>query len=291
MGYALKLTATATPNTINPATNQPDPILTLFDNTTGAPVAPIPFTTPVTVTATTALNSWVSRYGTSFPALGLYVKFTHVPSWGLATSYNSVGLSNTLYATVATPTAPMAVPWVGVLDKACDWGKRISNANSATTALAKGLYDTGTYNGYITHTTWPTPHQDGVETFQVPGFLSTLKGDCRDFSDFMVCLSNAIGAKPLQSQRSASVTDIDNHTSVLETNNFVAAPWDPSLPQAESWNYHQWSTSDNVFDACIGTTATPLVNLTLTTYFSTLVDQSLPYFWKPQAPFTPTLSN
>ena len=146
LGYALKLQAT--PNTTDPATSQADPALTLFDNTTGVPVAPVAFTagTSVTVSATTALYSWVAKYAASFSPLSFYVKFTHVtptPTWKQVATLN---LSNTLYAVIATPTAPMATPWTGVLDYACSWAARTTNATDATKAATKGLYDHGHYD-------------------------------------------------------------------------------------------------------------------------------------------------
>lgn len=291
MGYLLKLQAS--PNTTNPATNAADPVLTLYDNTTGSPTVPASCSASTTVAATTALNSWVAAYTTSFPVLTFYVEFTKIPTptWSVLSSYNS-SVGNTVYTTVAAPSAPMASPWVSVLSYACNWAKRTSDATNATTALAKGLYGTFTYDGSTTHTVWSNPPADGVETFRLPSFMSAAQGDCRDFSDFMVCSSNALGAKALQSQRSDTVANINKDQVEFRTKNFIAAPYQQqAVPSSNSWVYHQWSVADNVFDACIGTTPTPLVNLPLSTYFSTLVDQTLPYRWNPQAAFTPTVSN
>jgi len=289
LGYGLKLQAT--PNTTNPAANQADPVLTLCDNTTSSPFTPTSCGSSVSIAATTALNSWVSTYSLSFSPLTLYVEFTKLPTpvWVSLGSYPS---GNTLYAVVATPTAPMATPWVPVLDKACNWARRTSDATSATTAIAKTMYNAFTYYGNTTHTVRPTPDVDGVETFSVLGFLSDKQGDCRDFADFLVSSSNAIGAKNLQSQRSDTVANIDRGQVEFRTKNFIAAPYQQqAVPSSNSWVFHQWSVADNVYDACLGTTPTPLVNLPLSTYFSTLVDQTLPYKWNPQAAFTPTLSN
>ncbi len=290
LGYGLKLQAN--PNTVNPATNQADPALTLYDNTSGSPFAPTPCGSSITIAATTALNSWVSTYSTNFSPVSLYVEFTKLPTpvWASLGSYTNFG--NTLYAVLATPTAPMATPWVPVLDRACNWARRTSDATSATTALAKAMYNTFTYNGYTTHTVRPNPDVDGVETFSLPRFLSDAQGDCRDFADFLASSSNAIGAKNLSVQRSDTVSNIDKGQIEFRTKNFIAAPYQQqAVPSSNSWVFHQWSVADNVYDACIGTTPTPLVNLPLSTYFSTLVDQTLPYRWNPQTAFMPTLSN
>lgn len=292
MGYLCKLQAN--PNTTNPATNAADPVLMLYDNTTASPAVPASCTASTTVAATTALNSWVSSYAMNFPVLTFYVEFTKIPTptWSALSSYNN-SVGNTVYATVATPTAPMATPWVSVLNNACSWAKRTSDATSATTALAKAMYNTFTYNGYTTHTVTPNPDVDGVETFRLPRFLSDGQGDCRDFADYLASSSNAIGAKNLSVQRSDTVANIDKGQVEFRTKNFIAAPYQQqAIPSSNSWVFHQWSVADNVYDACIGTTPTPLVNLPLSTsYFSALVDQTLPYRWNPQTAFTPTISN
>ncbi len=297
-GYTLKLTAN--PNATNAGTGQPVPPLTLYDNTTASPVAPTSFSgSSATVTATAALSGYVARYTTTFSPVTFYVQFTHVtptPTWGVAGSCTPSG--NMIYAVVATPTAPMATPWVPVLDYACKWATGATDAASATTALAKGLYNNGAYNGNIFYTDTP---QDGEETFHLKNFLSntarggTLTGDCRVFADFLCCLSNGIGAKSLQVQRSAAVADIspnkDGHCHFF-TKNFVNAPWDSSVPSPNSWDYHEWACSDVVFDACMGTTPTPLVNLTEPNYQSAVVDYTLsPHFFQAQSAFTPTIVN
>lgn len=144
MGYAV--TVQANPNTTNPSTSQPDPTLTLYDNSSSGPSL---CGTYFSVNATTALDNWVARYTETFTALNLYVKFTKIPTptWSQVQSYanphNTIG--NTLYALVAGPTAPMVRPWYGVLDDACVWAARTADATTATTDLATGLYSNGTY--------------------------------------------------------------------------------------------------------------------------------------------------
>ena len=69
-----------------------------------------------------------------------------MPTRSALGSYNSY-VGNTVYATVATPTAPMDQPWVGVLDDACTWAKGTSDASVTTTPLlgANALPPTATY--------------------------------------------------------------------------------------------------------------------------------------------------
>ena len=118
-GYTLKWLAA--PHTTDPSTSQPDPMLTLFDNSSGSPTA---CGSSVSVNATTLLYNWIARYTETFPALNFYVKFNNVtptPTWGLVGSYGTANPGNTLYALLSNPTGLMSPPWVGVLDDACVW--------------------------------------------------------------------------------------------------------------------------------------------------------------------------
>ena len=309
LGYGLKLQAA--PNTTDPATNKADPTLTLYDNTAASPFVPMPCTASTTVAATKSLYPWVATYIESFPTLTFYVKFTKlpVPVWRAISSYGG-SVSNTMYATVATPTAPMAKPWVGVLNYACAWAKRMSDATSATTALVNAEYNNCTYNGG--KVAFTDPFTDTQETFHLKAFLGNstpkpLYGQCNDFSDFLVCLSNAVGATQLQSQRSASTLDTQNG-SHFQTNPITAPP-DQNKADAKpfpgGWNYHQWTNQSTIFDACLrfgGTTSVvgmagpafgSLYNTSLVAAYQHPVNPPfLPLAdWDPQSPFVPTIAN
>ena len=278
-GYACKFQAT--PYTNDPATGQADPTLTLYDNTTGTPFTPTSCGSTITVAATTPLDKWVAIYGTS-AALSLYVKFTIIPTpvWRQLGSYP---ISNSLYAVVATPAAPMTTPWTGVLNYACTWARRTTAATGATTALAQGLYNNGTYNGGSEQ---DTTQATTPETFYLQDFLNgpaALYGQCNDFSDFLVCASNAIGAVPLQSQ----------HIPGPFTTTPITASHDPNSADATRtpWAYHQFTGSSTFFDGCLkfqGLT-TP-ADLTLQAYITTLISSSYP-FSAAWPLFTPTIKN
>ena len=274
MGYALKLTAT--PNTVNPANNQPDPVLTLFDNTTGNPVVPTVFTNPTTVTATTPLNSCVAKYATNFSTLGLYVKFTSVPSWKLVTSYNIPTCK--MYAVLAQPSSPMILPWTQVLDLACSWAARATQADAATQNLVSNEYLHCTYNGgFVADTAPPDDGSSGdaAEIFYLSDFLvgttrpftGIFQGQCDDFSDFLSCLSNAIGARPIKPQRSQTLAAINNSVdpTSITTNLLLAAnALPPTTTYSKTWNYHQFTNDPNVaggciFDGCLRLNGTTIV--------------------------------
>ena len=300
-GYTLKLQAN--PNGINAGTGQPVPSLTLYDNTTVSPVAPATFSgSMATVTATTALGSYVARYTTTLAPINLYVQFTHVtptPTWGLVSSPAASG--NTLYTVLATPTAPMATPWVPLLDYACRWATGSTDATSATTALTKAEYDGCTYNnGNYAHTDYPW--QDGSETFHLQAMLNDGTGQCNDFADFLVCLSNAIGARPLKPQRSVTATEYANG-SRFYTKAITAAHDETAsdaAPFPGGWTYHQWANDGNILDGSLrfGGTTTPadLSGPALgTTYNLDLVSSYLHTpstpDWDPQPPFVLTVVN
>ena len=309
MGYLCKLQAS--PNTINPATSAADPVLTLYDNTTASPTVPAPCSASTTVAATTALNSWVSSYTTSLPVLTFYVEFTKIPTptWGVLSSYNSA-VGNTVYAVVATPTAPMATPWVGVLNYACNWAKRTTSATSATTALTTGLYNAGHYNGGSQAFTGS--FVDGSEDFHLKSYLASstpysLYGQCNDFADFLVCLSNAVGARPLKTQRSVTVAE-DSAGSHFFTKPVTAAPdqtKSDASPVSSGWAYHQWANDTSIFDGSIRfsgtTTPSDMTGPAFgSTYNTSLVASYLHMFsppalpvadWDPQSPFVPNIVN
>ena len=292
IGYALKLQAN--PNTTGPAvgnppvTPPPDPVLTLYDNTTSTPFVPTVCTSSATVNATTVLDAWVAKYTTTIPTLNFYVKFTSVTPavWRMVNSYGSASLGKPIYAVLATPTAPMAAPWTGVLDDACVWAARTSNATNASKALASGLYASGQYNGGFIQDTDSTT---SPETFYLLDFVyynfakgtAALYGQCNDFSDFLVCASNAIGAKPLQSQRIIGP---------FHTNPITASP-DPVFADAafRPWNYHQFTGTTTFFDGCLRFQAyTTPANLPLLTYTNGLVAPGYIYTVLPL--FTPIIA-
>ena len=300
MGYALKLQAT--PNTTNPATSQADPALTLYDNTAGSPFLPTPCGSSVTIAAPTALNGWVAEYTTSFSALNLYVEFTQLPTpvWRQIGSYPGSGgtFGNALYASLAGPSAPMSTPWVSVLDYACNWAARTTDAPTATALLTTGFYFASHYNGgtggFVDNLT------DTGETFHLKSFLTTsppLSGQCNDFSDFLVCASNALGALGLLSQRSTSVAHIQDNSAGFTTNPITDAPqFAPYVGSPTQFGFHQWTNYNTIFDGAIrfgGVTAA--VNMTGpapgTTYYNSLVDTTKPnLYWSPIT-FLPTAAN
>ena len=249
--------------------------------------------------------------------LTLWAEFTHTGltpmPWKPIISYTSSG---SIVATPSTPPWPPRRPDGPTLDRrpryACHWAGGTTNATAATTALTTQLYNTGHYNGgYHAFTDAGTdsngnliPLKDGFENFHLQGFLNSgLTAQCDDFADFLVCLSNGIGALNLQAQRSATAADIIGNYSGFTTNPITAAPIQVTPPAtggtATPWAYHQWAASA-IFDGCLrfnGTTSP--INMALTNYFNALVatlnhnyQPTGPHQdWNPQPAFTPAIVN
>jgi hypothetical protein len=209
----------------------------------------------------------------------------------------------------------MAQPWVGVLDKACDWAKGTVSATDATTALIKGEYNGCTYDGRVIYTDLAQSGvtQDGQEAFSLLKFLNNfmntrqpLTGDCRTFADFLCCLSGSIGATPLQVQRSASAHDINSNANCSFNTNFgyEAHPIQGQADNGVAWHFHQWAVaSSSIYDGAFQlatdqttvhyypTNLSPLISTSLTDFYNKLVDKSAPICWQPQTAFTPSVVN
>ena len=288
----LTLSASAHPNT-------GDADIVLKD-TQGQPVA-VSLPTANLPSDNPLLNK-IAAYPVSITDLGIWLKFTKpaTPVWVRHRSYAASSGANiqqfgtTFYTVLASPTAPMTQPWTEVLDKACVWASGKSDATNATIALCNGFYANSYYNPG--NRAWYT--EGSPEIFHLNNFLhktagvspapSGLQGQCNDFSDFLVCLSAAVGAKPVQSQRS--------NGGFYYSHVIYAGTTTSHTPMPDYFNYHQWTTdgtasAGNIFDSAVrpdnAATAIP-VNEALNPYLNWL-SPSPPLYALP--PFMPTIVN
>jgi hypothetical protein len=267
---------------------------------------------PVTLTAQNPLYNFVTTYNPAIHYLDLYVQFSRTGYW------QKVGLTyqcpiSRLYAVLDTPSEPMTQPWVPVLDYACSWAAGAADAEGATRLLTEWTYLNCTYNtGLFADTNFDTATNTSEE-FYLLDFLNgtnrpeagVLMGQCNDFADFLVCLSNAIGAECLAAQRSADWADIRNQ--VLHDGGWcyfwtkpLTLSHDTNAGDAKAlwWQYHQWTDDEGVengkvYDGCIrfGGTTTPEA-MSLTDYVSSLLDNTRPSSrFGPQPGFIPTILN
>lgn len=280
MGFTLDMAA-------QPVTE--DPTVILYQNGPDPEV----FTSPTTRTAQNPLLNKVLRYSNQISSFNFYVKFTLPGTWGGVFTTPTSPFHN-LYGLLGAPTAPMAQPWVQVLDDACDWAVNATNATAATTALTTEFYNHATYdpNGPF-DTTGPDP-----ETFYLGDFLNgsatlpRMYGQCNDFADFLVCLSNALGARPLKAQKSSPYDPLRG----FWTNPVSLAPDQSGMAGPLPFHYHQFGNDGTIFDAAVrwngrdipADVAGPAEN---SPYFIGTVDTTQPYIWAPLTPFTPTIEN
>jgi hypothetical protein len=282
--------------------NTSDPALVLY-LTTGVQAASF----PVTLDAQVPLYNYVARYTTDLHYLDLYVQFSRTGAWARVGPTYDCHIGR-LYAVLDTPSEPMPEPWVPVLEYACVWAAGATDAEGATRLLTEMTYLNCTYNGGVFADTNFDTATNNSEEFYLLDFLygtpdpntGVLKGQCNDFADFLVCLSNAIGAECLMAQRSSNWDDI-YYELLHNVGSCFFWTWpitlshntNPSDAAAKRWVYHQWTNGGKVYDGCIrfGGTATPEAML-LSDYVSSFWNNTWPSSrWSPQPGFIPTILN
>lgn len=133
-----------------------------------------------------------------------------------------------LYTVHSTPQAPMATPWLDVLEYATDWAAGENNQSGVVSGIINGIYNSGmVYNGYQHHTS-------GYGTFNLNDVFTELRTtgltvymDCRDCANFFHVLTNALGF---------------SHQYLRIPGPFTFDPIDPMGPAAcngGGWNFHQ----------------------------------------------------
>lgn len=224
---------------------------------------------PVTVTisggagqATFPVNSPPSAVGKAkFDWEWKYKNLNGAPS---ATSAMGFTNDHVLYTTVGTPQAPMATPWLEVLDYATTWASGETDIDGVRTEIVSGIYNSGmVYSGALHHTT-------GMGNFDLTSLLNELRAiatgptiymDCRDCANFFHVLTNSLGAN----DEYLRIPGLFYYQNLL--------PMGQSLCKSGTWNFHQvgWC-SNNVADpsgkvSCPSSTAVHC-NLSATDYIN-----------------------
>ena len=122
----------------------------------------------------------------------------------------------------------MSIPLVTVLWYACDWGINSTTASVASEAVTWGLWQNGFYDPGATVVNNMT---NSGETFYPNMFMAlNFVGQCADFADFLTCLSNSLGAQPLQSLRSRLISEVQtDQDDQFETTPFWSVEGLPPL--------------------------------------------------------------
>ncbi len=194
-----------------------------------------------------------------------------------------------IFTTLGAPAEPMAKPWLGVLGFACWWGRGETEANSATVKLTEELYGYGLYQPSASGFTRPVVRAGAnpdlellfKEYFYLRAFLNDPQcpwGQCTDFADFLVCMSNSVGAVGLVAIRTrpeALPSGVQFNTSPLHPAYRGACPEPSSFP----FVFHSFAKSSAL--AWDGThsypSAGPTTGLSILTVFQPRLVQS----WVP----------
>jgi hypothetical protein len=167
----------------------------------------------------------------------------------------SVGTTNNLtyYTILATPQAPMTVPWTDVLDYACVWANGTTTGAGVVSGITSGAYN----NSFKTYT---EEGQYCLEaTFTLTGFLAQQYTDCREISAVVQVFSNALGISSYNSP-SIGVERIDSAEAIYQLFDGIYCKsicligntnWTAG-EENDWWNFHQLTIyNGNVYDACL----------------------------------------
>jgi len=145
------------------------------------------------------------------------------------------------YTVLAAPQAPMSVPWTEVLDYACDWASGRSDLGAALQDLTESLYNCGVeYDGGTHYTSGSYTNLNLTSLIDDLSNPSSVEMDCRDFSNFLQVLLNALGGN-CQYNR----IDRTSSPNYLYYNYLWPAGWGGYAFNGV-WDYHQvgWYGSD-----------------------------------------------
>ena len=138
------------------------------------------------------------------------------------------------YVLYSTPLSnPMSEPWSSVLQIACDWAVGQANDDDILSIITDSLYNSGVvYDGGLHYTTMDYTSLDLtslLSDFDDPGSMNM---DCRDFSNFLQVLTNAVGVS-VQYNRIIEFGD----EYEIECNALL--PAGGTVLYDNSWNFHQ----------------------------------------------------
>jgi hypothetical protein len=147
---------------------------------------------------------------------------------------------HTYYTLFETPTAPMEIPWVEALDIACNWADDQNLDTDILFELTNHLYN----SGYTYESGWNYTSNNLFnlsDLFLDIAAQNDIYMDCRDFSNFLLVLSNSLGLN-------VQYNKIGNY-SFFYYNYLLPAGFSSSVYN-QTWAFHQiaWYNS-SVADA------------------------------------------
>lgn len=150
------------------------------------------FGTTKTITLTSNIPNQVGKHSFIWK-WEIYAIPVNSPNQCVGAGWNTEYTEHIYYTLLSTPLAPMAQPWTGVLDLACNWASGDNWDLGIIKDLTEGLYNCGvTYNQGVSHTS-------GYTNLNLGSLLSGLDNpsnvamDCKDFSNFLQVLNRSLG--------------------------------------------------------------------------------------------------
>ena len=157
--------------------------------------------------------------------------------------------SHTVYSVLSAPTAPQAVPWLAVLDRAVAWAEGKTTEPNALHEITGGLNGCGIdYVGGVRYSSF-TNYDD--QEFNLTQWLADAPwtndaGNCSDMGNLVHIYGNAIGAS---AQYMVKDGVAGNRVPGRFDTNYIDPVGSPGWQQV-SWNYHQFGwAGGNVYDA------------------------------------------
>ena len=160
------------------------------------------------------------------------------------------------YTLLAAPQAPMTIPWVPVLDYACDWASGQTSSENAASNITNTIFTSGfnydTDNG-------STRYGNTFNFFNLSQFLSEF-GDsydvnCLDMGKAVTTFSNSIGCGLYLTTFSGGLllNCIDPIGTASPTNNPFSSPLVGNDCRGGGFSYHAFSqnSNKNTWDACL----------------------------------------
>lgn len=152
-------------------------------------------------------------------------------------AWNTTYTTHTCYTVLAVPQAPMAKPWLSVLDYACVWANGHTTEADVVWIITQEAYNSLGKVYYPGNTHAPRP------VFHLKSFLSSSWADCQDMSAVVQVFTNALGGSNIKVRSINYFSGQLVYKAILAIGNSV---W-----SGGTWNFHQFGYLNNVYDACL----------------------------------------
>ena len=201
-----------------------------------------------------------------------------------------------LYTVNAKPTAPMVIPWLGVLEDSCNFGQNQSTTDDVAKQETRGVFYAKQLGySFSTDTAWwdydRATNTGNKLRFRLTDFLNTSGNklaNCVDVSNYLCICANSQGLNFKVSQY-ANLNG-QNVRTYFATNPVCLIGYNPALDNStgstqwftSNWEFHQicQSQANSVYDACAAQKFTTTGQI----YRDPPVNWSLGSYWQSSLP-------